>query len=73
MDEKHKCPVCGQTEFDSIGSYDICDVCGWEDDPYQEEHPEDDVGANELSLIDYRKAYENGVIIKAIDSEEDDD
>lgn len=56
---KHLCPVCGKYEFDEYGSYDVCDVCGWEDDPVQMDDPEYEGGANELSLkqarIQYRK------------------
>ena len=37
MAEKHNCPVCGKFEFEERGSFDICENCGWEDDPIQEE------------------------------------
>lgn len=34
---KHKCPCCGYYTFDEkpSGTYDICEVCFWEDDPIQ--------------------------------------
>jgi hypothetical protein len=36
----HPCPCCGFLVFDQpAGSYDICPVCGWEDDPVQLHHP----------------------------------
>lgn len=41
----HKCPVCGEYEFEDDNSYDICPVCGWEDDGYF-----DGGGANDMSL-----------------------
>ena len=41
----HKCPVCGEYEFEDEHSYDICPVCGWEDDEYFEGG-----GANDMSL-----------------------
>lgn len=41
------CPVCGEYRFECIG--DICPVCGWENDIYQIDNP-DDGGANEMSL-----------------------
>ena len=37
--DKHLCPVCGKYEFEEQGSFDICDVCGWEDDPLQLKEP----------------------------------
>ena len=30
MTETIPCPVCGKTH---VAEYDICDVCGWENDP----------------------------------------
>ena len=41
----HKCPVCGEYEFSDKQSFDICPVCGWEDDGCF-----DAGGANEVSL-----------------------
>ena len=56
----HKCPICGKHEFPSWNSYDICPECGWEDDSKQELTPDDDLGANCLSLNDYKADYESG-------------
>ncbi|MCR5769079.1 MAG: EAL domain-containing protein [Lachnospiraceae bacterium] len=52
-----KCPVCGQTVFTEAGKYEICDVCGWEDDPMQRGDPNLAGGANKLSLNDSIKAW----------------
>ena len=41
----HKCPVCGEYEFEDIESHDICPVCGWEDEEYF-----NGGGANVMSL-----------------------
>lgn len=57
---KHKCPVCGSYEFPSHDSYDICPECGWEDDWLQEKEPDNDTGANDMSLNEYRAAYKGG-------------
>ena len=32
------------------GSFDICEVCFWEDDPVQLENPDYEGGANKVSL-----------------------
>lgn len=42
--EPHKCPLCGEYEFKDSLCYDICPVCGWEDngfenDPNYKTHP----------------------------------
>lgn len=54
---KHLCPVCGKYEFEEEGSYDICEVCGWEDDSLQMSDPEYEGGANEMSLNQARAAW----------------
>jgi ribosomal protein L37AE/L43A len=44
-DEHHKCPVCGEYTFKRFSSFDVCPICGWEDDNCY-----NGGGANELSL-----------------------
>ena len=50
-----KCQCCGEGEVDEPGGYEICGVCGWEDDPSQAEHPGMAGGANDISLDEARK------------------
>ncbi len=57
---KHKCPVCNKYDFSESGSYEICPVCGWEDDPVQEDDPAYSGGANLMSLNEAKTAYING-------------
>ena len=56
---KYKCPCCGYYTFDNKldGSYDICEVCYWEDDIRQLEDPTNENGANGISLIQAKKNY----------------
>ena len=49
-----KCPVCGQHEFAEMGSFDICPVCGWEDDNLQDNDDNYAGGANALSVNEAR-------------------
>lgn len=50
--EKFACPCCGYKTFNEKpnGSYDICGVCFWEDDPIQLDDPNYEGGANRVSL-----------------------
>jgi len=48
----HKCPVCGEYTFPDEDTYDICPICGWEDDGYF-----DGGGANDLSLEEAIKEF----------------
>jgi len=55
---RYPCPCCGYRTLISPppGTYDICEVCFWEDDAGQFEDPESERGANHVSL---REAREN--------------
>jgi hypothetical protein len=66
--ETFACPCCGYKTFDHEpnGSYDICGVCFWEDDPIQLEDPDYEGGANSMSL---RQAQRNFLEFGACDRE----
>lgn len=55
-----KCPICGKYEFEKVDDYEICEVCGWENEQYQFNHPDEGGGANEMSLNEYKAAWEAG-------------
>lgn len=55
-----KCPVCGRYEFEMEDDYDICNVCGWENEKYQITHPDKEGGANRMSLNQAKKAWAEG-------------
>ena len=57
MDKLHTCPCCGEKTLEEQGGYEICDVCDWEDDPGQSKFPDDDLGANGVSLNQYRSEW----------------
>jgi hypothetical protein len=50
----HPCPACGFLVIAEsyYGTYEICDVCGWEDDGVQLANPACGGGANSESLIE---------------------
>jgi Cysteine-rich CPCC len=51
------CPCCGSRVLTTLGTYEICDVCGWEDDPLQSADPDYAGGANTLSLNQARREF----------------
>ncbi|HEX2133867.1 MAG TPA: CPCC family cysteine-rich protein [Actinophytocola sp.] len=52
----YPCPCCGHATFsEPPGSYEICDVCFWEDDAVQLRWPDWSGGANGPSLIDAQR------------------
>ena len=53
-----KCPVCGLTTFENDNNFDICNVCGWENDGVQLAKPDLQGGANEMSLNQARKHWQ---------------
>jgi anaerobic ribonucleoside-triphosphate reductase len=53
------CPCCGSKTVTILGQYEICEVCGWEDDPVQSTDPDYAGGANNLSLNQAKKEWLN--------------
>ena len=56
-DEDRLCPCCGRHYFEEKDAYEICPVCGWEDDPVQRREPYYEGGANTLCLNDAIRKY----------------
>ena len=52
------CPCCGyRTLGEAYGSYEICPICFWEDDPVQLANPALRGGANKVSLHEAQQSY----------------
>ncbi len=64
----YACPCCGYLTYDEepAGTFEICPVCGWEDDEVQFRDPTYEGGANSVSLDQARKNFS---AIGAIDKE----
>lgn len=56
----YPCPCCGSKVITTPGAYEICDECGWEDDPVQSADPDYAGGANKTSLNQARKEWMRG-------------
>lgn len=54
------CFCCGAFSLPAISEYEVCDICGWIDDPYQNKHPDSTNGRNPISLNDAREQYNQG-------------
>ena len=51
------CPCCGFLTLEGeYGSYAICPLCDWEDDPVQLANPTSEGGANKKSLVQAQQA-----------------
>lgn len=57
IEELYPCPCCCNKTITDLGNYEICPICGWEDDPVQSEDPEFSGGANVSNLNDAKKKY----------------
>jgi hypothetical protein len=51
------CPCCSNLTIYEPGSYEICEICEWEDDPVQSDDPSYAGGANKISLDEARRAW----------------
>lgn len=49
-----ECPVCGKYYFTEENSFDICSICGWENDGVQTDDHNYAGGANSLSVNEAR-------------------
>jgi hypothetical protein len=54
----YPCPCCNSLTFCGRGDYEICEVCGWEDDPVQSDDPTFAGGANSCSLNEARAQWQ---------------
>ena len=56
---KFTCPCCGYCTLDEQppGTYDICELCFWEDDPVQFNDPDYKGGANQVSLREAQRNF----------------
>lgn len=54
---KKKCFCCGEYTIPARTENEVCPVCGWIDDSYQNKHPDDPNGQNGISLSEFRQQY----------------
>lgn len=55
MTKLNPCRCCGNLTIEEYGDFEICAVCGWEDDDIQFCDPDFSGGANELSLNEAKR------------------
>ncbi len=61
------CDCCGSTSLGEKDTFEICDICGWEDDNVQREYPQFAGGANRGSLEDCRLEWRNRGVLSTKD------
>ncbi|MEU8470282.1 CPCC family cysteine-rich protein [Streptomyces sp. NPDC029006] len=60
VSDRYPCPCCGHCVLDAMpGPHEICPVCFWEDDGVQFRWPAMGGGANEVSLIEAQRNYQD--------------
>jgi hypothetical protein len=52
-----KCMCCGQKTLSKGSVSEICPICGWQDDEYQNRHPDYSGGSNHISLNEAKAAW----------------
>ena len=57
MEAMKPCRCCGSLVVKEYDSYEICPVCGWEDDEYQYDYPDSIGGANKTCLNEAKNAF----------------
>lgn len=59
LDERKRilCPVCNRYTFAYEDDYDICPICGWENDSIQNMNPDFKGGANPMSLNEAKAEF----------------
>lgn len=56
---RYPCPACGHQMFGELWGHEICDVCHWEDDPFQLRYPWAGIGANgSVGLLEAQANYQ---------------
>lgn len=55
--KKYQCPCCGYFTLDPWFDFEICEVCGWQNDPVQRDKPDYRGGANIMSLNEARENF----------------
>ena len=53
-----QCPCCDYFSLPVRGQYDICPICGWEDDGLDLDRPDEASGPNHATLREARAVFE---------------
>ena len=54
-----KCACCGEYTLMAGTNYEECSICGWIDDPLQNQNPNSNSGKNAISLTEARLLYQS--------------
>ena len=60
-----QCACCGEYTLEKKSMFDICPVCGWEDDGVQNDDPDYGGGANYISLNEAKRVWKESNHLRA--------
>ena len=55
--KKKQCKCCKNYSLPTNSIYEICSICGWQDDDIQNDDPDLEGGANDMSLNQAKEAF----------------
>ncbi|MCI5058941.1 MAG: hypothetical protein MRY83_22700 [Flavobacteriales bacterium] len=70
---KNSCPVCGYLTLSERGIWEVCSICFWEDDGFDDSDADAISGPNHMSLNDYRIKYAQKLYEFLMNDSEDPD
>ena len=56
-----KCACCKEYSLPVNTEFEICPICGWIDDPFQNKNPNSTIGRNPMSLVEAQRIYRKNI------------
>ena len=56
-----KCACCKEYTLPVNTEYELCPICGWIDDPFQNKNPNSAIGRNPMSLVEAQEIHRKNI------------